>query len=552
MDFDYAAKRLQKDQSKLRNRTSRHRQNATSVKAKREAEARRKQQEQLRLERERKEKQLRHVQQYMTSCDRSLHVRSLGVPTTSTEDGDSPTLRLTATSIHGDGDKIALPPSILERLTAQGNFNNGSSPWMFRVAIPNPQYSFPASDALKNMHPTDDDMDIDNDDHDDMDDDDDDDGKMTAYLAELSEKYLAYSHATVVEFTQDEGHIGLPASIAAALLRQNNSTDTKDPHSEGIPTTRTIDPAKNTTDDKMTNDETTDSAGTPGHVAYGAFLVPAVPIEVSLVTLPKGKACTLVPTKEAVVNGFYRLKDVKLVLEQSLIRTRATLSVGDNVHTWHRGVKYDLTVTTVSPPDINAVSCINTDIEVDIGEVEGIDEYLNDNKTGTTTGIGLGADAGGQQPAPIGKGRTLKDISSSNNNDNKDPFASSKGQRLSDPPTLPTSASSSSGAAAISSEPMDTSLPPEPPADQKEGVCTVQVRSSDGSAGRRRFHVKTATKQHLFAFASTVAKLRLDEFRLVARFPRRVIALQGSGDDAEPLANVGIQAGQEMLMVEKL
>ena len=51
-------------------------------------------------------------------------------------------------------------------------------------------------------------------------------------------------------------------------------------------------------------------------------------LEISLLKLPKGTGCTLVPSKEAIQSGFYDLKDVKLVLEQSLIRTSSAQSPG--------------------------------------------------------------------------------------------------------------------------------------------------------------------------------------------------------------------------------
>lgn len=45
---------------------------------------------------------------------------------------------------------------------------------------------------------------------------------MEAYLAELRYKYLSYTHCTVVEFTQEEGYVGIPLPIASALLDAKN------------------------------------------------------------------------------------------------------------------------------------------------------------------------------------------------------------------------------------------------------------------------------------------------------------------------------------------
>jgi hypothetical protein len=52
----------------------------------------------------------------------------------------------------------------------------------------------------------------------DEDEDDKDKLKREAYLDELCCKYLAFTHCTVVEFTQEEGRVGLPQAISTALL----------------------------------------------------------------------------------------------------------------------------------------------------------------------------------------------------------------------------------------------------------------------------------------------------------------------------------------------
>jgi hypothetical protein len=92
-------------------------------------------------------------------------------------------------------------------------------------------------------------------------------------------------------------------------------------------------------------------------------------------------------------------------------------------------------------------------------------------------------------------------------------------------------------------------LPDEPPADQKENVCTVQIRG-DGATGRRRFDIKATTMKNLFAFASVSCNLNDVEgksFRLVTRFPRRVFDANDT-----TLEEAGIGQGQEMFMVERL
>ena len=259
MDFEDAAQRLARDQQKLRGRKT----VAVSAKAKREADYRKRQQEQKRHERLRQQKQRDFIQQFMTACDRSLGVKPLSSPTTATTTGG---LALAATSIYGEGDKIALPPSVLERLTQSMaaddlSSSGSSSPWLFRIGILNPAYTFPASVLLQTLKPDDDDDDTMHD----SEDEDDEASKHSkaAYLDELGHKYISYTHGTVVEFTQDEGDVGLPAPIAQALLDPQRRLAE---HAEfTIPVKRTQDPSGMDT----TSDAETAKLDTDEHTSNG-------------------------------------------------------------------------------------------------------------------------------------------------------------------------------------------------------------------------------------------------------------------------------------------
>lgn len=499
MEFEKAAHRLQQEQSKLRGRNHN---NHVSAKAKREADYRKRQHQLMQEQRQRLQAKNDYLRKVWNKHERMLRVRDLA-PTGG--------LYLRATSIHGDGDKIALPPSVLERLTQTIDSQNevSASPWIFRVGIPNPKYSFPASLTMQNLKiPIDEAM------EDDSDDDDDEKNEKTEYLDELSQKYITYAYSTVVEFTQDEGHVGLPASIAAALL------DSKRRRTEEIvPSMRTKDPSQM----DVISVDPPDEDRTPGHLAWGAFDVPDVELEISLVTLPKGRGCTLVPTMDAIRHGFHQLKDVKLVLEQSLVRTRATLSVGDTVHTWHRGVKFDLEVTEVTPADWQSISCVNTDVEVNIGANEQAEQletvpmsHENPGKAKNHSLLRINRilDSKTQSNGQVQLGKKLLDATSSNTT--KSPFA---------------------GKAHVP-------FRPEPPADQTDGICTIQIRADNGS-GRRRFDVNIATVQDVFSFAASLTSL--ESFQLVTRFPRRILIVQDA-----ILSAAGILPGQELFLVEPL
>lgn len=519
MDFEDAAQRLARDQSKMRGR--RKGGIAISSKARQQAEYQRKRQLRLREERERTKRNEAYRRQYMHDCQRVLKEKSLGGLAS---DGKSSPLFLTPTSIHGDGDKVALPPSVLQTLTSQ-QFSQtgddsmhgmgGGSPWTFRVGILNPDYQFPASPLVSVLQaPSTED--------DDMSDNDDDENSQNhqnvAYLDELKHKYLAYTHCTVVEFTQDEGHIGIPKHIAQALLDPTNRHESN--RNVDIPKTLTVDPASPAGSSVADGSIEGSTENTPGHIAWGAFEIPDLQVELTMLQLPKGTGCTLAPTEYAIRNNFYGLKDVKLVLEQSLIRTRATLSIGDKVSTWFRGKKFDLKVTKVLPSSFNGITCINTDIEVDFAEVKmnNKDDIRQDSgtidkvpdKRNEESGFRLGTS---QSATPVSQPDDVAQIHG--------------------------------GAAQV----LPVSLRPEPPIDQKEGVCTIQIRYRGGN-GKRRFAVATAQVKDLFVFAASLVNQNERTFRLVTRFPRREITLTANSEST--LNQIGIQQGQEMFLIEGL
>jgi len=603
MDFEVAARRLQKDQQSAlaRSRASRNARTA-SAKAKREATlARQKAEKRLRekkLEGERNARIADGIARRVGRVERGLGVANVARQAEASQAPDKPSLLFAssplargwtfgATSIHGEGDKIALPPSVLETLTSNANdldpWGGGRNgrPIAFRIGILNTDYVFPSSDKMKALVENFKQEIISSEKNklsqqasslsgdfngstkygdDDEDDDETNDSPMVeAYLDELSHRYLSYTYGTVVEFTQEDECVGLPEPMARALLQPNSHSlagNESGDRKHHVPARRTVDPASSAlTDDELVagsneksethdamdidtpnNDNTAEEANTsertPGHPAYGLFDVPALPIEVTPVsTLPPGKNCTFTPTASSIQNGFLSLKDVKLVLEQSLMRTRATLSRGDVIRTWRRGVSFDLIVSSLTPAEYGAVSCVNTDLNVDIGPPEGEES----EKSGENAD-GVAESAPNTTNRKTG-GRLLSEPSPTTKSDGSTPL-----------PTVP------------STELVE--LPPEPAAEIKEGVCNIQIRgrtsSGSSASGRRRFDITTATMSDLFAFASRVCGgPNPASFRLVTRFPRRVFRVsspQGEGGSCfaadATLESAGIGEGQEIFMIE--
>ena len=622
MDFEIAAQRLANDQKSAlaRSRASRNARTASS-KARREASAAKAKAEarlrEKKLAIERNAKIVDRVVQCVRRVERTLGATNVAksvvngsmqtngggvVAGNSTSEhtknlfDNHPILlaqgwKLQATSIHGEGDKIALPPSILEALTSNnssldpwGSSGRNGRPLAFRIGVLDPEYTgFPASEKMKAfVESVTEDVVVssqqqvaaasngqsssaissnDNDEimSEDSDNDNDEDAEETsthidAYLDELSHRYISYTHGTVVEFTQEDGCVGLPEPIARALLQQNSHSLGRirsDESLNRIPIKRTVDPASssnsssspdivdgakedNSEGDAMdivpTNDSPEDVAQTektPGHLAYGAFDIPDLPIEITPInSLPAGTDCTFTPTASSIKNGFYKLKDVKAVLEQSLMRTRATLSKGDMIRTWRRGVSFDLIVSSLSPSEFGVVSCVNTDLNVEIGNPEDDDlAELNIPPEHNSEG---GKESSGQ--SAMGQGRLLSE------------------DTLQKQPTE---------VVAVETTPnSQVDLAPEP--DKVEGVCNIQIRgrspTGDNVTGRRRFDVELSTMNDLFQYASYICGADPKTLRLVTRFPRRVFALSSEEeqDNDATLKKAGLNQGQELFMIEYL
>lgn len=173
-----------------------------------------------------------------------------------------------AVPYEGAGDKIKLPPSCFTELSDQGAFDKG--PLHFRVSVVHQSSPSDLKDAEQNNCTT---------------------------------------HAGVLEFTADDGVVGLPSHICSNLF-----------------------PAE----------------------------FPMVPmVEVCYVWLPKGTYAKLQPVEA----GFSDIPNHKAVLETSL-RQHATLSKGDVLTVNHGVLTYHLRVLELKPS--SSVSVLETDIEVDV------------------------------------------------------------------------------------------------------------------------------------------------------------------------------------------
>lgn len=187
---------------------------------------------------------------------------------------------LEAVPFQGSGDKIKLPPSCFTELSDQGAFDKG--PMYFQLAV------------VQQGNPVD--MKTDNEEN-------------------------GASHCGVLEFTAEEGSVGLPPHVWSNIFQSD---------------------------------------------------LPATPlVEVRYVWLPKGTYAKLQPDGM----GFSDLPNHKAILETSL-RQHATLSQNEIVTVNYGDVIYRLRVLDLKPA--SSVSVLETDIEVDIvgpdSNLEGTDQ----------------------------------------------------------------------------------------------------------------------------------------------------------------------------------
>merc|ERR1719343_1048543 len=131
MDFDLAVSKLSRDHSQLHKRNLSQKRDRERLRN--TARRRRDLDNKRKLEKEKQELKYRAGKAYVTRCEATLRTKE--------------SWTFTATSIHGDGDKIALPPSVLASLNETGMLEDARGPLTFRIGVVDPEYKFPASDS---------------------------------------------------------------------------------------------------------------------------------------------------------------------------------------------------------------------------------------------------------------------------------------------------------------------------------------------------------------------------------------------------------------------
>ena len=215
-------------------------------------------------------------------------------------------------------------------------------------------------------------------------------------------------------------------------------------------------------------------------------------VEIKYVILPSIKFVKFQPK----LNVFSHVGPVKLVLEENL-RLHSTLTLGDTVTVWYRGISYELVVKEITPDDDlygHGGSLVNTDVEVDIDISEEFVERQQHQQQYSASTAGSSGSMHGAPPLSTA------------------PSSQSHAQSTTDSSFAPAHCESSSARVPV----------PDEPAPGEEGVVLCKVSLPGGGAVTRRVR-RSNDVAILFQFLrSTYERFDQDKIlQLSTRFPVR-------------------------------
>lgn len=199
---------------------------------------------------------------------------------------------LVAVTAEGEGDKILLPPSALESLSAQDAV--GLGPMLFELTGTSTARTSAGHEAAAT------------------------EGKKNAAIQSVpSTTTTRTTHAGVLEFVADEGTVGLPRKVVLSLLGAT---------AQQVPL--------------RSNQESNE--GQENEAANRTAVEGLENVVVRYVRLAKATFARVVP--ETV--GLSQVSELRAMLEHNM-RNHATLTVGDYVNVWRRGKEFSMKVSAV-------------------------------------------------------------------------------------------------------------------------------------------------------------------------------------------------------------
>jgi hypothetical protein len=321
-----------------------------------------------------------------------------------------------------------------------------------------------------------------------------------------------YRHVGVREFSAPAGKIGLPECVVFTLTGGRRSEDIY----------------------KDVDDKDADAKGDALQSTLGALAV-------KLVKMPKCTYAKLQPLH----NSFSQVKPVRDMLEENL-RFHSTLSVGDLVTVWYRGVPHALRVCELQPEEFGSLLDTDVTIDLDVSEEFKNQQDVKSGSSGSSSSSGSNSRVIPQVLAPanagtapvIGEAIAATTVSgaigaSSNGNvlGRKEASVESTNDRM----DIETSADSVAG--------KYTDLPEEPAHGESE-TLTARLKLSSGGSITRRMR-RTEAIGFLFHLAARELSVEVQTVVLTTRFPARTLS---SADTDRTFASLDI-SGQETFFV---
>ena len=260
-------------------------------------------------------------------------------------------------------------------------------------------------------------------------------------------------------------------------------------------------------------------------------------LSVKYVTMPKVTYAKLQPLH----NSFSQVKPVKDMLQENL-RFHSTLSVGDLLTVWYRGVPHGLRVCEAQPQDFG--SLIDTDVTIDLDVSQ---EYLDREKEKKMDEEQTGAKLQPQMLAPASAGSApmigekMQDSAGRAATSGAGQILGRSSEGISEDP----SEGAEGGEEAHTEHLRKYAILPEEPSQEDASALTARLRLSSGGAITRRLR-STEEVGYLLCLAARELSVGHVAVTLSTRFPARTIT---AGDATKTFADFGIGGGQETFFV---
>ena len=367
---------------------------------------------------------------------------------------------------------------------------------------------------------------------------------------EVSTPAGARTHAGVLGFDGEEGNAGLPLPVLRQLglvppEGEARAVGRRDAPEDG---SRSL-AANDHENDRQNATDANDASGPPPHRPFvpGVGVAPlAADVRVSYRRLPKGTYAKLQPRSQDFQGELAAEASVDLrgLLERAMTR-RCTLTVGDEIVVRSEEGKegsepgvskpktYSLRVVEVQPDDaLGAVSLMETDVEVDIApsvDYEEATRALAEAERRMLEAAARSADAAADATRADEAAR-----------------AEAEARAIEAREAIEAAEARSARFRAAHLR----SLPPEPGVDDSAATRPCRFALPGGGRAERRFFpTDPVAAAFSFVRAQSAGAKEGERFRLVTRYPRRVVEEEGGGTVGA--AGMGEEAG-ETWFVEKI